>query len=324
MTLKNRSNLYASALCACIAITAIAPLLTSCVSVDVKLSSFMSPDRGPHASTLAPGYTVQDRVLRHGDQSIGITYASHPQSQAIIVFCGGDSFHRSIEGAEALEALAHDADVILFDYPGYGESTGTLTPALILESALAVYDYATNSEAADGKKRIVYGFSLGGLVAAHIAGSRPVDGLVLEATAQNAESWARSRIPWHMKPIITPRIEPALASVDALASLQHFQGHVLLLASDADRKAPATLTSHLHRQLLRAGVHAERVLFDNAAHGAIPHAPGFDSVLHTFVAQLLNDEPKKDGGNSITPSTLPPPSTTEHFSSSSGSDPPHK
>ena len=47
---------------------------------------------------------------------------------------------------DALEALARGADVLLFDYPGYGDSTGTPTAALILESALAVYDWVTFNE----------------------------------------------------------------------------------------------------------------------------------------------------------------------------------
>ncbi len=87
------------------------------MTVDVKLSNFMSPDRGPRTAALAPGYAVQDLVLHRGDRAIGITHAHHPQSRALIVFCGGDQFRRSIEGGEALEVLARDADVILFDYP---------------------------------------------------------------------------------------------------------------------------------------------------------------------------------------------------------------
>ena len=185
-----------------------------CVTVDVGLANLMSADRAPRSAVLAKGYAVQDLVIHRGDRLIGITHAHHPQSQAIIVFCGGDYFHRSIEGGEALEALARNADVVLFDYPGYGESTGTPTAAVILENALAVYDYAVALETAAGKKRVLYGFSLGGMVAAQIAGRRPVDGLILEATAPSAEAWARSQIPWYAKPLVQPRIEPGLASID--------------------------------------------------------------------------------------------------------------
>jgi pimeloyl-ACP methyl ester carboxylesterase len=262
-------------------------LLVSCMSVDVRFSSFMSPDRGPHKAVLPQGYTVRDFAIYHEGRFIGMTHARHERSQVIVIFCGGDSFHRSIEGADALEALALGADVVLFDYPGYGDSTGVLTASDVLDTALAVYDYVGELDGAEGKKLIVYGFSMGGLVAAHIAGSRYVDGVVLEATAQNADSWARSRIPWYMKPLVSARIEPALASVDALTALRHFDGRVLLLGSRADRKAPAALASRLHRQLLQAGVRAERVLFDGVTHGGIPQTAGFRPALRAFMVQVL-------------------------------------
>src|SRR5262245_41302220 len=86
-----------------------------CVSVEVGLANLMAADRAPRTAVLAQGYAVQDLVIHRADRLIGITHAHHPLSQAVIVFCGGDSFHRSIEGAEALETLARNADVLLFD-----------------------------------------------------------------------------------------------------------------------------------------------------------------------------------------------------------------
>jgi pimeloyl-ACP methyl ester carboxylesterase len=257
-----------------------------CVTVDVGLANLMTADRAPRSAVLAKGYAVQDLVIHRGDRLIGITHAHHPQSQAIIVFCGGDSFHRSIEGGEALEALARNADVVLFDYPGYGESTGTPTTAVILETALAVYDYAVALETSAGKKRVLYGFSLGGMVASQIAGRRAVDGLVLEATARSAESWARSQIPWYAKPLVKPRIEPGLASIDALVSLRHFAGDVLLLTSPSDHQVPAALSERMFRELRLNGVHAALVQFPASGHGGIPHSPEYASVLTGFLNRV--------------------------------------
>src|SRR5262245_6367301 len=263
-------------------------VLTSCgcVTVDVGLANLMTADRAPRTAVLAKGYAVQDLVIHRGDRLIGITHAHHPQSQAVIVFCGGDSFHRSIEGGEALEALARNADVVLFDYPGYGESTGTPTAAVILENALAVYDYAVALETSAGKKRVLYGFSLGGMVAAQIAGRRAVDGLVLEATAPSAEAWARSQIPWYAKPLVKPHIEPGLASIDSIVSLRRYGGEVLLLTSPSDRRVPAFLSVRMYRELRRLGVGTTLVQLSGTAHGGIPHSAEYGSVLTTFLNRV--------------------------------------
>jgi uncharacterized protein len=281
----NRFQLRSFALLLGIALTS-----CGCVTVDVGLANLMSADRAPRSAVLAKGYAVQDLVIHRGDRLIGITHAHHPQSQSIIVFCGGDYFHRSIEGGEALEALARNADVVLFDYPGYGESTGTPTAAVILENALAVYDYAVALETAAGKKRVVYGFSLGGMVAAQIAGRRPVDGLILEATAPSAEAWARSQIPWYAKPLVQPRIEPGLASIDSIVSLRHFDGDVLLLTSPSDRRVPAALSVRMYRELRRLGVQAAIVQFAATGHGDIPHSPEYGSVLTAFLNRVTGPQ----------------------------------
>jgi pimeloyl-ACP methyl ester carboxylesterase len=269
-----------------VALLSIALTQCACVSVDVRLASFMSPDRAPRTAALARGYAVQDLVIHRGDRLIGITHAHHPQSQAVIVFCGGDTFHRSIDGGEALEALARNADVMLFDYPGYGESTGTPTAAVIVENALAVYDYTIALETSAGKKRVLYGFSLGGMVAAQAARDRSADGLILEATAPSVEAWARSQIPWYAKALVKPRIEPALASVDTLVALRHFGGDVLVLAGRSDRQAPATLSVRIDRELRHAGVRSQLLQFSRARHGGIPHAPEFGPALGAFLDRV--------------------------------------
>jgi len=254
--------------------------------IDVRMTDFMSPDRTPRTAALPRGYAVQDLVIHRGDRLIGLTHAHHPDSKAVIVFCGGDSFHRSIEGGEALEALALNADVILFDYPGYGDSTGAPSAPVILDTALAVYDYAANLETTSGKKRVLYGFSLGGLVAAHVAQQREVDGLVLEATAPNVERWARSQIPWAARPFVTPRIEPGLAAVDAISALARFRGEVLVMASNSDHQAPAALSAQIDRELRAAGVHVQFTRFGRARHGEINRVPEFSPVLRNFLDRL--------------------------------------
>lgn len=273
------SLMWVAILCGCL-------VQCGCVSVDVRLGNFMSPDRRPRSATLPRGYAVQDLVIQRGERTIGITHAHHPDSRSVVIFCGGDTFHRSIDGGEALESLALGADVVLFDYPGYGDSTGAPTAAALLEVALAVYDYTDTLQTSAGKKRVLYGFSLGGLVAAHVARDRPADGLVLEATAPNAESWARSRIPWLMKPLVTPRIDPDLADIDAPSALARFRGQVLVLTSRADRHAPESLSTQIYKRLSQSGIRTQLVVFARAPHGAINHSRAFAPVFRQFLDGL--------------------------------------
>jgi pimeloyl-ACP methyl ester carboxylesterase len=246
----------------------------------------MSRDRPPRSAALPRGYAVQDLVIHRGERAIGITHAHHPESRSVVIFCGGDTFHRSIEGGEALESLALDTDVVLFDYPGYGDSSGAPTVTELMETALAVYDYVDTLQTSAGKKRVLYGFSLGGLVAAQVARERAADGLVLEATAANAHSWARSRIPWHLKPLVKAHIDPELMAIDAPSALAKFQGQVLVLGSRGDRRAPESLSREIFKRLVEQGVATTLVVFERASHGEINQSKAFAPVLREFLNRL--------------------------------------
>lgn len=260
--------------------------LSGCAHLDVQLAQFMTPDRGTRNAKLPAGYIVENRIITQGAQSIGITHARHAGSQAVIIFCGGDRFHRSIEGGEVLEALTLDADVVLFDYPGYGDTTGTPSTATILDTAAAVYDHIFNLETTAGKKRVLYGFSLGGMVAAHLAQDRRVDGLVLESTPTTVAAWARSRIPLALKPIVKARIEPQLSGMDSVAALEHFPGQVLLLASRADEIVPARHSLEMERRLKRTERDVRLIEFPNRRHGALVRSPAYAATVRHFLEHV--------------------------------------
>lgn len=259
---------------------------TGCAYLDVRLASFMSPDRGIRTAQLPAGYVVENQMIARGGQSIGITYAHRAGNQAVILYCGGDAFHRSLEGGVVLQALALEADVVLFDYPGYGDTAGAPSTESILQTAATVYDHIFSLPAAAGQKRVVYGFSLGGVVAAHLARDRRVDGLALESTPPDVSSWARSRVPLALKPVVRVRIEPQLTAIDSVAALRDYRGKALLLVSRADEMVPARLSFEMQRRLQLAHRDVTLVEFADCRHGSIPGSPAFAAALRNFLVHV--------------------------------------
>lgn len=260
--------------------------ISGCAHLDVRLDQFMLADSGPRTAHLAAGYVIENHVLTIAGQSIGITYARHPHSRAVILYCGGDAFHRSLEGGLALRALALEADVVLFDYPGYGDTTGKPATAAILDTAVAVYDHVFSLGTTTGKKRVLYGFSMGGMVVAQLSQDRHADAVVLEATAPSVADWARSRIPMPMRPLVRVRVESQLANLDTAAALDTFRGKVLLLTSRADEIVPAKLSFEIERRL--AGTHRDVRLMElpSCRHGAITRSPEFPWILRSFLQSV--------------------------------------
>lgn len=261
-------------------------LSTSCAHLDVQLSSFMSPDHGISSARLPPGYTVENRILRRGTQTIGITYAHHPRSRMVILYSGGDAFHRSLEGAVPLQALALGADVALFDYPGYGDTSGTPTTASVLDTIVAAYDHLFSLDSTKGKARVLYGFSLGGMVVAQLAQDRHADAVVLEATAATVGTWAHSRVPLLMRPFVRVRVERQISTLDSAAALDHFPGRILVITSRADEMVPAAESIRLVRRLLATRRDVRVYEFPGRRHGSIMSDAAFGSRLGDFLERV--------------------------------------
>ena len=89
----------------------------------------------------------------------------------------GQRTRRSIECALFRLQNAHllyracNINILLFDYRGYGKSTGAPSEAGLYTDALAVHDYVRKRNDLNQEKIFLFGRSLGGAVALHLGKS---------------------------------------------------------------------------------------------------------------------------------------------------------
>ncbi len=180
-------------------------------------------------------------------------------AKAEILYFGGDSFRTELFGEDtARTALAHDVNLLMVDYRGYGRSEGTPAIDNMQSDTLAVYDWLKSQSPLP---IIVHGFSLGSFMAGYLAEQRQPAALVLESTATNVNDWARLRAPKGIRVVVPPR----LAKEDNLARVKAYRGPLLLLAGDADKVTPVVMS----QTLLAASpsTHKELVVVRKANHG---------------------------------------------------------
>jgi pimeloyl-ACP methyl ester carboxylesterase len=278
--LVSRSGLSTCALA--VALT----MLAGCVHVRLESRALLKPDRGPKTAHLGPGYRLEDGVFDDGEEVIGFTRAHRDGNRLVLLFYGGDSFHRSVGGGEVLEALARDVDVVTFDYPGFGDSSGTPDVQSLLRAGRAVRSHFAQLARSSGQRLVLYGFSLGAMVAAQSTVDGDVDALVLEAGANDVRSWAWSQVPWALRAVVRIDIAPDLDQIDSANALAGFRGPVLVLAGTRDRRVPPRLSRELVRLLKRKGVNAVLLEFEGAGHGEIHTSAHFGPRLDRFLAHL--------------------------------------
>ncbi|HEX8215772.1 MAG TPA: alpha/beta hydrolase [Allosphingosinicella sp.] len=129
------------------------------------------------------------------------------RGKRVILGFGGNAWNAEAAG-DYLAGLYPEADVVVFHFRGYAPSGGKPSAAALLADAPLIYDLAA---AEFPQARIVaVGFSIGSGVAAHLAGRRPLAGVILVTPFDSLAKLAHSHYPWlPVRLLLRHRMEPA-------------------------------------------------------------------------------------------------------------------
>ena len=162
-----------------------------------------------HGGTTLPlSFKAADGVELHGWQiTANETVGPHDGAvrrtngkPVVLYFCGNANHrgHRTDEFALLLEA---GADVVCFDYRGYGDNFGSPSEEAIASDAREISKFLVEKQGIDPRRIILCGESLGGGVATRLAAdlcsaeSAPA-GLILRSTFSRLTDAAAVHFPW--------------------------------------------------------------------------------------------------------------------------------
>jgi fermentation-respiration switch protein FrsA (DUF1100 family) len=186
-----------------------------------------------------PSLRVEDLDLASArGASIHAWWAKPPgwtPEQGAVLYCHGNAGNLSHRG----EGLRRWVDrfgigVLIFDYPGYGKSTGLPTEEGCYAAANACYDFLTTVIQVPPEKLLIYGGSLGGAVAIDIASRRTPRALILVSAFSSLADMARKQFPW------LPTRWLVRDQWDNLNKIHLTGGPVFIAHGTADRVVPFT------------------------------------------------------------------------------------
>ncbi|MBN9517363.1 alpha/beta hydrolase [bacterium] len=197
--------------------------------------------------------------------------------RAVVLFCHGNG--RNVTTRRHVLELYRDrmnATVLVFDYRGYGKSTGRPTEAGVLLDARAARRWLAARTGVPEGDVVIAGHSLGGGVAVDLAAGDGARALVLEGTFTNLPDVADHHVPLiPMRPLM-------LAELNSLRKIPNYRGPLLQVHGDADRIVPY----ELGRRLFVAGNEPkEFVTVPNGNHNDL-YTPAFVAALDRFLAAL--------------------------------------
>lgn len=117
-------------------------------------------------------------------------------SKGVILFSHGNAGNIAdrLESVGIFRKLG--LSVLVYDYGGYGKSTGKPSEERCCNDALAMWEYLINEKGYSPKNIVLFGRSLGGAVTANLATKVNCAGVILESTFLSTVDVAKDTFSW--------------------------------------------------------------------------------------------------------------------------------
>lgn len=192
------------------------------------------PFRYPNGDWNPPGLAFEDAWFEAADGTkLHGWYIPHDKPQAAVVFAHGNAGNLSWR-APIMQQFHEEADVaiLIFDYRGYGRSSGSPNEEGILQDARAARDWLAEKEGIPPEEVVLMGRSLGGGVMVDLAAKDGAKALILESTFTSLPDVAANVYPfvpvrWLMR-----------NRLDSFSKISDYHGPLLLSHGTSDEIIP--------------------------------------------------------------------------------------
>jgi len=237
------------------------------------------PSRAVTATPQAVGLRFETWKIPTADgETLAAWFIPAPNPQGILVYCHGNG--GNIGNRVPYLPIFHSLglSVVLWDYRGYGQSTGRPSEAGLYQDADAVMGYLQQQHSIAPTQTVIYGESLGGGVASYLAAQYPVRGWVLAGTFTSAVDRAAELYPF------LPVRWLARSRFDTRARLPQITAPLLVLHSVDDEIIPIH-----HGRALYAAANPPKTLVELTGdhnNGFLDNALAYREALAAFLDAL--------------------------------------
>ena len=243
------------------------------------------PSREPVKTWNPADYGIPDGAVEEvrietpdGEELYG-WYCRAPKPIASGVFCHGNTGNLTTSADVIPHLLNAGFNVLFFDYRGFGKSTGRPSFSGVISDGVTASRFHDKIRP-QHLPSVLYGFSLGGAVAAQVIRRHPFDGLILQSTFTNLQQLARvtfPKLPLHLF---------AGSVFDTLSAIRRIQVPLLIVHGTDDEVCPCSMARALHEAC--AAPNKRIVCIEGGQHKNLhTHDPdGLIWAISQFIAEL--------------------------------------
>ncbi len=152
------------------------------------------------------GLRADDVFVNAGDDALihGWFFPPPDDGAPVLLFCHGNAGNISHRLDNVRHLVRHGLGVLLFDYRGYGRSTGRPSEKGVYRDGRAVYEHLVNERKIPPERIVPFGRSLGAAVALETALHHPVRCVILESAFTSTRGMARRMGPFALLSPVLP------------------------------------------------------------------------------------------------------------------------
>lgn len=191
-------------------------------------------------------------------------YCRSKKPIASALFCHGNTGNLTVSADIIPHLLDAGINVLFFDYRGFGKSTGTASINGVVSDGITAARFHHKIRPKNVPS-ILYGFSLGGAVAAQVIKRHPFDGLILQSTFTSLPDITRVLFPTIPLHLLAGNLFNTLSVVKRLTV------PLLVIHGADDEVAPSWMAHELHHHcvaekkaihIVDAGMHKDLYIRD--------------------------------------------------------------
>jgi len=205
-------------------------------------------------------------------------YIANNQAEKTLLFFHGNAGNIS-HRRSSIEIFHNlNLNVLIVDYRGYGKSEGNPSEQGFYKDATAAWYHLLDERGVDASDIIIFGRSLGGVVATELAARSKPAGLIVESTFSSARDMANAMLP------LVSNLVFLRYDFNVLEFIQQVNAPVLVLHSPDDEIVPF----RLGKKIFNAANEPKTFVEMRGGHntGLLMSLPEYEQTLKQFIYTL--------------------------------------
>ncbi|REK19119.1 MAG: alpha/beta hydrolase [Planctomycetota bacterium] len=247
------------------------------IMLAMENSLIFFPSAYPEGIWHPPGLEFEDAWFEAADGTkLHGWYVHCDDPRALVLIAHGNAGNLSHRYDLLQQLHRRQIAAMIFDYRGYGRSTGSPSEAGVLADARAARQWLAQRTGVAEGDIVLLGESLGGGVMVDLAARDGAAGLILENTFTSLPDVAAYHYPWlPVRLLMRTRL-------DSAAKIGSYRGPLLQVHGDADTIIPYEIGQRLHEA---AGEPKELVTIEGGDHND-PRTAEFYAAVDRFIDRL--------------------------------------